>query len=114
MPVERIQIVDNDELYRRISPKWREHYKQTGRISSAAFLPPKFETTISVDVARLITIEKCLENYLDNGLSILPAESVRIAGLDVNHTPNRCNYAHADISGNFTRGTRKKLANIAK
>ena len=105
-------IVDKDELFRRISPPWREYYRENSRLSSATFQPPKGKN-LSVDVARLTTIELCLRGYPECGLASLITDFVRSLHLDVIHSPTEKNPAHTDIIGSLTKSIRRKLADSA-
>ena len=104
-----VTIHDVDELYRRLTPIWRKYYKDNGRLSSAAFRPRK-GSSLSVDLARLTTPERCLSAYDDCGLSSLVVADVRSQSLEVQYTPLAENTAHCDVVGEFTKATAKRLA----
>jgi hypothetical protein len=103
-----IDILDEDELYRRIHPNWK---KNNGRISSGAFktkTPP-----LSVDVAKLTTPEKSLSNCSNYWLASIVTKLVRSLELDARHEPKLENYAHGIIEGNITPSKAKRLASNA-
>ncbi len=109
---EQVRVLDDDELYRRISPMWLEYYRKKGRLSSAAFKPLK-DHNLSVDIARLTSQEITLRDYHDHGLASLITRFIRSIDLDVIHIPTDNNPAHADIIGTITRAIARQLAEVA-
>ena len=109
---EQIIVLDDDELYRRVTPYWLEYYRQNGRFSSATFKPRK-GNNLSVDIARLTTQARTLQDYHDYGLASLITRFVRSIGLDVKHTTDNNNPAHADIIGIITKTIARQLAGEA-
>jgi len=107
MPSGSIEILDDDELYRRIHPTFR---KPDGNISSAAFR----QTDLSVDFAKLTTVAQTLDGYSSFGLASITVRVPRQLELEVLHDPLPGNYAHGIIKGNITESKAKKMARSAR
>lgn len=115
-----MEIGDDDELYRRIA----FDDVTAGQLNRGAFSLRPDEAYLSVEVARLTTIEECLARpqppRLDLGLAVVRAGDVRALGLTVVHdplsddNPARSNAAHARIVGENSRLTKKRLSAIAR
>lgn len=97
------EIVDQDELYRRLSKL--SHIKKNGKISSAAFKRNKQpENSISVDLARLTTPQESLDRVGEDRkdqfiLGVLVAAYPRSLGFYVRHDSLPDNLAHSLIEG---------------
>ena len=118
-------VLDNDELYRRIPPilynlDIADYYQKKNHLPSSVFKPCCKGQTLSVNVARLTTIKKTLSDHKGFALASIIAGSIRElqengeGKLDIIHTPNDDNEAHADIIGNITKVQSKAMANKAK
>jgi hypothetical protein len=108
-----VQIADSDELYRRLPP---EHVKADGKVASVTFcFRGQPDPAVSVDLARLTTIEASIARKLGSGLGALVAGVPRALGLRVEHDPILAddpegrppNPAHTQILG-LTLGDRKR------
>lgn len=106
----RIEIEDDDNLLRRISPE----NQKGGRINSSAFRPPRDSNNISVDIAKLTTANECLSGLSGFWVAKINTGFVRGLELTVSHQPTPENYAHAEIEGKFTDARRKQLARHAE
>ena len=113
------KISDEDGLYRGIHPFW---IKDKG-ITSAAFKqrPPldlrsvsKHSLDLSVDIARLTSLEKVLSSHPGYGVGIITASFFLNLKLVVYHAPEPCNYAHAIVFGRITDTIARKIARSAK
>lgn len=106
--VKIIDILDEDELYRRIHP-WQK--KNNGKISSGAFITKP--DPLSIDIAKLTTPIKTLSNYPGHLLVSLITKFVRSIGLDAFHIPRPENYAHGLIKGKINKTKARRLAESA-
>ena len=109
MPAE--EIGDEDLLHRRLAPGWVD----AGVVSSAAFkFNGKPDGEISVDLARLRSVEETLSGRPTFGLGRLIAGFPRTLDFKVIHDPCPAtdpeNYAHSLISGENTRAKCRLLA----
>src|SRR3954453_17781757 len=83
------EIADSDELYRRLPP---EHVKPGGQVASVAFcFRGQPDPAVSVDLARLTTIEESRARKPGSGLGMLVTSLPRSLGLVVEHDPIRPN-----------------------
>lgn len=105
MPLE--VIADADDLHRRLAPGW----VTGGVVNSAAFkrngVP---DDEVSVDLARLTTPEKTLQDRPDFGIGNIVAGAVRRCGFDAVHDPLEENPAHSLIRGNTSKAGCRLLA----
>jgi len=107
-------ILDHDELFRRILDDW---IQENGNISSAAFqnTSPAFQNTsnaddMSVNLARLTTLEETVSEYPHCGVASFLAGFARELDQQVLHDPILDNIAHSTVRGKKTKSIRKKLA----
>jgi hypothetical protein len=100
-----VQIQDDDELLRRLAP---DHVSE-GHANSLAF-SKKFPYEISVNLSRMTTIEKTLEEKPHFGIGRLNVGVVRRLGLTVQHAPVKGNEAHCLIKGEYSKAAAKNLA----
>ncbi len=106
------EIQDSDLLYRRLAIIG--HFTPDGKVSSNAFkLNGKPDPAISVDLGRLTTQEKSL-NQAKNPSAIkigaVKAGFPRSLHLEVAHDPQPENPSHSLIKGNKTRENCRLLA----
>jgi len=114
-PCDVLDIVDEDQLYRRITTI---QMNPDGSVNSAAFKlrNGKPDPSISVEVARLTTIEECVgrPGRPGFGLASLMARCPRGLGLRVEHDPcpdeEPTNTAHALITGASTKQHLRDMA----
>jgi hypothetical protein len=99
-----MDISDEDDLYRRITPEW--YVEKEDRVSSAAFT--HFEA--SVDWARHTTPEQTVAGFPNNHVAALQAKIPRAKNQEVRHDPTPNNYSHSLIIGKKTSSVRKFLA----
>lgn len=102
-------IDDTDNLLRRVPFTNPSYIKADGSITSFAFKLRKGENGLSVDVERLTTYEATVLDRSRFRLYSLPASCPRNLGLHC--LPD--NAAHALITGNFTDGISRQLAQSA-
>ncbi len=102
-----IEILDEDDLYRRVSPFW---VKADGKISSGAFQNTSGTEAMSVDLGRLTTPERTASLQKDCSVASFTAGLARSNKQKVNHTPIQENHAHTSVIGKKTQGIKKKLA----
>ncbi len=110
------EVEDGDALLRRVPNRPSMFTRKGGtlRPSSGAFQPTRADDGVSVDVRRLLPDpsdpECALRGRLDDGLVELLARVPREHALDVHHTPQEENPAHADIIGwrKFPREVQKR------
>ncbi|MBI2503300.1 MAG: hypothetical protein HYW07_08710 [Candidatus Latescibacteria bacterium] len=110
MPSSSIEILDDDELYRRIHPTFR---KPDGTVSSAVF-KQRGGDGLSVDFAKLTTIARTLDGHGSSGLASIAVQIPRQLELEVLHGPVPGNYAHGIIKGNITESKAKKMVCSAR
>ena len=101
------EISDDDYLYRRIEPKAVE---EDGTLNSLAIYQRSGEDGASVDLERLTTPEKTMEQKPDFGLGRIRVGDVRRCGLVVQYDPKEDNSAHTLIIGKFSKKQRRDLA----
>lgn len=104
--MELQEIADVDGLYRRMHPL----QVKDGMPTSAAFK----DAELSVDLARLTTLERSLMGYPLHGLASITAGYARFLGQTVFHDPLEANPAHALVKGNKTPHIARSLARSAK
>ena len=107
-PLETIH--DEDALLRRVPHTDPNYIKPDGTVSSFAFTPRKGEDGLSVNIERCTTYEAAILDRSRFRLYTLPAAEPRRLGLQCLHDPKPENYAHALITGNFTKGISRQLA----
>jgi len=100
-----LDIEDGDHLYRRIHPL----QVKDGRPTSAAFKDPE----LSVDLARLTTLQQSLAAYPTYGLASITAGHARSLEQEVFHDPLESNPAHALVKGTKPPRTARGLARSA-
>lgn len=114
MPEPRVEIEDDDDLFRRIAP---DFLLPDGTITSAAFkLRGQPDPNISVDLARLTSPAASLAPVQGRGfrLGVLKAHAPRVLGLRVDHDPQKGNPAHSLILGASTKAHSRGLALAAR
>jgi hypothetical protein len=107
-----IEITAEDVLYRRIN---RSQINDDGTVNSGAFNLWPGEDALSVDLGRLTTPERSLDQSgrSDLGVAVLPASIVFRLGLAVDHDPLPGNGAHCLITGHLSKTVRRQLAAAA-
>lgn len=101
---EKVEIQDDDHLLRRVldSPP-NFMIKDDGTPSSSNFSLQPNEDGLSVDIERLTTHQKAIQDPSRFRLYyLLPPETEEL-GLVNEHDPQPNNYSHALIQGNITR-----------
>lgn len=117
--VDDCSITNDDWLWRRIRnrPEWFS--RDTGRVSSVAFLDG-IDGEVSVDQAKLTTLENALRLDPDDGLVQLQAIVPRSLSHSVVADPEDDNPAHAlicppdKLSFNQRKISARKMAQIAE
>ena len=108
-----IEILDNDNLLRRVLFLNPNFIKPDGSIASSCFQLKKNEEGLSVDIERLTKYEKSIQDIHKFRLYSLKAEFIHSLNLKTVHNPLESNYAHALIKGKITRAISRKLAKKA-
>ena len=110
----RVEIENDDELYRRIAAG---HLGPDGKVTSAAFkLNGKPDHNISVDLAKLTSAEACLNRAPGPrfGLGVMVSRFPRSLGFNVKHDPLPDNLAHSLIEGQNNKEKCRLLADETK
>lgn len=107
-------IQDEDWLLRRVFFTDPNYVKDDGTVTSLAFKPRGGESGLSVDIERLTTYEKSIQDRSRFRLFHLQASVPRQIGLDVIHDRLPDNPAHALITGQITRPISRALAMHAR
>ncbi|NJL14808.1 MAG: hypothetical protein HC913_18610 [Microscillaceae bacterium] len=107
-------IKEEDELLRRVQFLDPSFIKDDGTPASSSFSLKSGEDGLSVDIERLTTREKSIQDVSRFRLYALNAAFTVSLGLENKHDPKPDNYAHALITGNITRSIARKLAKEAK
>ena len=105
---------DEDVLYRRLVP---DHLHNDGSVKSNAYkLNGKPDPSISVDLAKLTTLEESIARGQreDTLVRVLTVREVKALGLTVRHDPKDENPSHALIEGSQTKAKCKALAGITR
>ena len=113
MTTERVEIGEDDILYRRLAIKG--HLNEDGSVNSNAFkLRGKPDPEISVDLAKLTTREDSIKRAKrsDACIGILRVRDIRSMGLRVAHKPTPENPAHCVIEGNKSKSNCRDLAKL--
>jgi hypothetical protein len=107
-------VLDADDLLRRIIFTDPTYIRPDFTVTPMAFRPRRIngniELGLSVDIARLTTLEKSIGDRFKYRLYSLKASYVRQIGLDCVHAPREGNEAHALIVGEIKNATAKKLS----
>ena len=103
-------IHDADSLLRRAPYTDPNYIKPDGSLSSFAFTPKRGEDGLSVNIERLTTYEKSLQDHNRFRLYSIMALEPRRLGLTCRYDPLPDNNAHALIVGHFTKGISRQLA----
>jgi len=110
---EKVNIEDADRLLRRVPFTDPRYIKTDGTLSSFAFTPRKEDKGLSVNVEKLTTYEKSIENVRRFRLYFHQAINYRDLGLECEHNPVPENYAHALVLG-INPNNRKVPRKLAK
>lgn len=106
----RLKLRNDDELYRHIHP----HFFKEGRVRSPAFALS--DDGVSVDLARLTTLERFRARRPNNGVAGLTVAAPISVGLAVVHKRcidpgvNRFNAAHCLMRGLDSWDKKKKIS----
>src|SRR5690554_6886306 len=103
-------IHDEDWLLRRVQYLHPTFIKPDGTPSSASFSLKKGEGGLSVDLERLTTYSKAIQDRSRFRLFALTAKYTTSLGLENVYDPLDDNPAHSLIKGNISRGTSRQLA----
>ena len=108
--MERIAIIDSDNLLRRVQYLNPNFIKPDGTPASSSFTLKKSESGLSVDVERLSSHEKSIYDIKRFRLFSLHVEFVRSLNLQCEHDPQPDNIAHSLIKGSISKGIARQLA----
>lgn len=111
---EQMAINDDDRLLRRVIFTDPRYVKPDGSVSSFAFTLRRDEDGLSVDIQRLTTYEKAIQDRTKYRLYALEAGIPRNLGLECIYDPVEGNDAHALIKGKFTKPISRRLARAAE
>lgn len=106
-------INDEDRLLRRVQFLDPNFIKDDGTPASSSFSLKSGEEGLSVDLERLTTYARSIQDRSRFRLYALKAGFTSALGLENVHDPLENNYAHTLIKGNITRGVSRKLAKNA-
>jgi len=106
-------IHDDDRLLRRIQYLDPNFIKDDGTPASSSFSLKSDEDGLSVDLERVTTPAKSIQDRSRFRLFALRAGFTTSLGLENVHHPQEDNYAHTLIKGRITRGISRKLAREA-
>ncbi len=106
-------IKDEDRLLRRARFPDPSYIRDDMTVTSFAFKLRKGENGLSVDIERLTTYSKSINDPSKYRLFAVKAIEIREAGVECVHKPNTLNYAHAEIIGDITNSVSSKLAKLA-
>jgi len=112
VPIDTVEINDDDFLFRRLAPN---HLYPDGTVNSNAYkLDGKPDPEISVDLAKLTEEVEALARAGRPGfrLGLLQVRDIRSRGLTIRHDPTEENPAHCVIEGNNSKAICRKLAEI--
>lgn len=99
-------ILDEDDLYRRVPEMY---FKESGKISTAAFQNTTGTNDMSVDLARLTTPQATALNNPKFGVASFRAGFARRNNQKVFNDPEPENPAHSIVRGRKTGSFRRKL-----
>ncbi len=114
MPQPIVAIDDDDRLYRRLVP---DHFHEDGSVKSNAYkLDGKPDPSISVDLAKLTTLEESIARGRRQGtqIGVLTVREIKALGLTVKHDPTDENPSHCLIEGNAKKATCQALGQMTK
>jgi hypothetical protein len=109
-PSPLVQIADTDELYRRIVD---HQIDPNGKVNSSAFKTGKtYDCEISVEIARMTTLEECLHRPPRRiyGIAGIQATVPRSLGFRIRHVPLPGVSCHVQIEGENNRVKSRLLA----
>ena len=106
-------IKDDDRVLRRARFTNPGYVRQDMTVTSFAFKLRKGESGLSVDIERLTTYSKSINDPAQYRLFGVIVVEIKAAGVDCIHKPEVDNYAHAEIVGNITNSVSSKLAKAA-
>jgi hypothetical protein len=112
--LEKVEIQPEDVLLRRVQFLHPDFIKPDGTPASSSFGLKTGEVGLSVDLERLTTYEKSIQDRSRFRLFALGASFTSELGLQNIHDPQEDNYAHSLIMGTITRGVSKRLASAAR
>lgn len=108
--MKKESVKRSDRLLRRVQYRNPHFIKEDGTPASSSFSLKKGEEGLSVDIERLTTHAKSVQDKTRFRLFALEASYTMDLGLENVHAPLTDNYAHALIKGSITRGVARKLA----
>jgi hypothetical protein len=100
-------IFDTDDLYRRFPD---DHIRPDGSLSSAAFQNTSNTDDMSVNLAKLTTLEETISGFPDFGVASFLAGLARELDQQVLHDPIPDNGAHSIVRGKKSKRIKKRLA----
>ena len=112
--VKKEEISDSDNLLRRVLFAHPNFIKPDGTIASSCFKLKQDEAGLSVEIERLTSYEKSIQDKSRFRLYSINAGFIRSIELIPVHDPLPDNYAHALITGNITKGKSRQLAKKAR
>lgn len=108
-----MEIHEEDRLLRRVQFLDPNFIKDDGTPASSSFTPKKGENGLSVDLERLTTYAKAIQDKNRFRLFAIKAGVSNSLGLNNHHDPQEDNPAHCLIKGHFTKSVCRKLAKSA-
>ena len=83
-------------------------------IQSSAFDNSPGTNAMSVNLARLSSVEETLAGHPGYGIASLTAESLYVENQHIRHKPESNNFAHCDVEGDKPKRVRRRLRDSAK
>jgi len=106
-------ILNEDNVLRRVPTFLPNYVKDDGTISRMAFNPKKDAKGLSVDLERLSSYEKATlgqpARFRILKLSVDTIRNTINDGLDVIHDPNDDNESHSLVTGKITKGKQNQM-----
>ena len=114
MQTIEVQILNDDYLLRRVPFQNPNYIKADQTLTSYAFQPRKIDKDgLSVDVEKLTSYEKSIQDPATYRLYKIRVEEVKNLGFNCQYNPSKNNPAHALIIGNFNKNNQRQLAQKA-
>lgn len=108
---EEVTLTDKDRLLRRVFPDPHPSYiRPDGSITSFAFRLKRGERGLSVDLERLTTYSKSIQDVSRFRLYALTKSKIEQHDLEFEYNPLPDNVAHSLITGAFTKPVCRSLA----
>jgi hypothetical protein len=112
--LDKVIISSEDRLLRRCLFLNSSFIKPDGTPTSGCFSLKRDEDGLSVDLEKLTSFSKSIQDPRIYRLFVLIVGEVKSLGLDVVYDPIPTNIAHSLIKGNITKPISRQLAGMAR